>query len=102
MTPSEDIATATKSNFWRKVAAGCIVAAGVCLITALYVFGLNNETATDRDYIQYWSSGQLLDRGANPIALAILCLDRASMARLVRPATKSSEHRLMNQMIVAC
>lgn len=66
MKPSEDIATATKTNFWRKMAAGCIVAAGVCLVMMLYVFGLNNKSATERDYIEYWSAGQLLDHGVNP------------------------------------
>ena len=66
MISSENTATEIRSTLWRKVAAGGILVAGVLLVTLLYVLGLSNKSATERDYIEYWAAGQLLDRGANP------------------------------------
>ena len=63
----------------RKIAAAAIVAAGACLVTAILVLGLDNKTATDRDYIQYWALEQQYAHGANPFdAAAILRIQRAA------------------------
>ena len=44
----------------------------------LYVFGLSNKSAANRDFIQYWASGQLLEHGANPYDVqAALRLEKA-------------------------
>ncbi len=50
----------------RVFAASSIVLAGICLVLAVYIVGLTNKDAAKRDFISYWSAGQLLVRGSNP------------------------------------
>jgi hypothetical protein len=68
-----------KRNPWRVLAAAAIVAAGVCFVTGVYVAGLSDKSATERDFIQYWAAGQQLVHGANPYDIAaILRIERAA------------------------
>lgn len=55
-----------KSSPMRTIAAGLIVAAGVCLVAGVYAIGIDNQNATRRDFIQYWAAERQLIRGANP------------------------------------
>ena len=50
----------------RAIAAAAIIAAGACLLAALYFVGLDDRNAAARDYISYWAAGQQLAHGANP------------------------------------
>jgi Glycosyltransferase family 87 len=56
----------------RKIAAAGIIAVGACLVVAILAFGVNEKTATGRDFIQYWAAEQQLAHGANPYDLAAL------------------------------
>lgn len=68
-----------KKSLWRKIAAAGIVIAGALVVSGIFVIGLNNENATDRDFIQYWAAGQLLVHHGNPYDLrSILQLERAA------------------------
>jgi hypothetical protein len=51
---------------WRKLAAASIVAAGLCFVVGIYVIGLSDKNAAERDFISYWAAGQQLAHGANP------------------------------------
>lgn len=65
-------------NPLRKLAAAAIVAVGACLVVAILVLGVDNKSATGRDYIQYWALEQQLAHGANPYdAAALLRTERA-------------------------
>lgn len=66
----------------RKVAAAGIIVAGACLVVAILVFGLNEKSATGRDFIQYWALEQQLAHGANPY-------DTAALFRVERSAGMS-------------
>jgi hypothetical protein len=55
-----------KRSPWRKLAAGCIIAAGLAYVLALYIVGLSDKNAAQRDFISYWATGQLLVHGGNP------------------------------------
>lgn len=69
-------------TFWRRVAVGCMVAAGCVFVIAIYWFGLTPAQAANRDYIQYWAAGQQLVRHADPYDVgAILRLERAAGLR---------------------
>lgn len=62
----------------RMVAAGCIIAAGACLVTLIYAAALTDQNATERDYIQYWAAEQQLAHSANPYDVdAIYALERS-------------------------
>jgi hypothetical protein len=50
----------------RVLAASLIVLAGVCLLATVYVFGLSDKNAGERDFISYWAAGQQLVHGQNP------------------------------------
>jgi hypothetical protein len=68
-----------KKSPWRAFAAALIVAAGFCFVTGVYVLGLTDKNATERDFIQYWAAGQQLVHGANPYDLAaILRIEQAA------------------------
>jgi len=67
-----------KRSPWRAIAAACIVAAGLCFVVGLFVVGLTDKNASQRDFIQYWAAGQQLIHRANPYDFdAILQLERA-------------------------
>jgi hypothetical protein len=55
-----------KKSPLRVLAAACIVAAGFCFVATVFVVGLNNKSAAERDFISYWAAGQQLMHGANP------------------------------------
>jgi hypothetical protein len=55
-----------KQSPLRKLAAGCIVAAGVAYVLTLFISGLSDQNAAERDFISYWAAGQLAVHGANP------------------------------------
>ena len=60
---------------WRIAAAVCLVAAGI----SIFVLIARNNNAGQRDFIQYWASGQHLIHGANPYDDAsIQALERAN------------------------
>jgi hypothetical protein len=60
------------------LAAGCILAAGFLCVIGVYMAGLSNRNATERDYIQYWAAGQQVVHRANPYDLAgVLEAERA-------------------------
>ena len=50
----------------RVVAASLIVLAGVCLLATVYVVGLSDKNAGERDFISYWAAAQQLVHGQNP------------------------------------
>jgi hypothetical protein len=51
---------------WRAFAAASIIAAGLCYVVGIYVIGLSDKNAAERDFISYWAAGQQLAHGANP------------------------------------
>ena len=66
-------------NRLRVFAAACIIAAGAALVAGIYAVGITDKNATERDYIQYWSAGQLLAHGQNPYdVLAILRIEQSA------------------------
>ncbi len=68
-----------KSSPWRVLAAGCIVAAGVCFVGIIYATGLSDKNASQRDFISYWAAGQQLAHGENPYDFAAVHnLERAA------------------------
>lgn len=69
----------------RAVAAACIVAAGFCFVAGIFIVGLSDKNATDRDFIQYWAAGKQLVHGANPY-------DPAAILQIERGAGLNSYH----------
>ena len=68
-----------KSSLWRKVAAAAIVAAGLGYVVGMYLIGLSDKNAADRDFISYWAAGRQLAHGANPYdILAVRTLEVAA------------------------
>ncbi|UWZ82074.1 glycosyltransferase family 87 protein [Occallatibacter riparius] len=55
-----------KSSVGRKVAAGAILLAGVGYVLTLFVMGLSDRNAAERDFISYWAAGSLAVQGGNP------------------------------------
>ncbi|MGD0832401.1 MAG: glycosyltransferase 87 family protein [Terracidiphilus sp.] len=55
---------------WRAFAAAAIVALGVCFVVGMYVLGLDDKNAAERDFISYWAAGQQLVHAANPYDFA--------------------------------
>jgi hypothetical protein len=47
-------------------AAALIALAGAAIVICIVVFGVSNEAATKRDYLEYWSAEQVLAHGGNP------------------------------------
>jgi hypothetical protein len=58
-----------KSSPLRALGAASIVAAGLCFVLAIYIAGLSDKNAAERDFISYWAAGQQLVHGANPYDL---------------------------------
>lgn len=58
-----------KTSPLRKLAAACIVAAGVCFVIGLYATFLTDKNASQRDFISYWAAGHQLVHGADPYDL---------------------------------
>jgi hypothetical protein len=68
-----------KANPWRVLAAAGIIAAGLCFGLGVYIVGLSDKNASERDFIEYWAAGQQLAHGANPYDFAgILQRERAA------------------------
>ncbi|MGA2674447.1 MAG: glycosyltransferase family 87 protein [Terracidiphilus sp.] len=75
-----------KKSPWRAFAAALIVAAGFCFVTGVYVLGLTDKNATERDFIQYWAAGQQLVHGADPYDVeAILRIERTAGLEVNQP-----------------
>lgn len=55
-----------KWNPLRVLAAAAITAACASTIVCAFVLGLDNQSVTERDYIQYWAAEQLFAAGSNP------------------------------------
>jgi hypothetical protein len=63
----------------RKLAAAGIVIAGACLLMAILYFGVDDKSATGRDFIQYWALEHQLAHGANPYdARALFRIERSA------------------------
>jgi hypothetical protein len=63
----------------RVLAAASIVAAGFCFVLGVYIVGLSDENAAERDFISYWAAGQQLMHGKNPYDLeAVRALELAA------------------------
>jgi len=50
----------------RVFAVSLITLAGLGLVLAAYMVGLSNKNAAERDFISYWSAGQLIVHHQNP------------------------------------
>jgi Glycosyltransferase family 87 len=50
----------------RRIAAGAIILAGVGYVLTLFVMGLSDRNAAQRDFISYWAAGSLAVHGGNP------------------------------------
>ena len=74
-----------KANPWRVLAAACILAFGA----GIFVFAVSNDSAGQKDFIEYWSSGQQLVHGANPY-------DSAAIFQLERSASFDGDHPLIS------
>ena len=62
----------------RTIAAALIVAAGACLVAGVYAVGIDTQSATERDFIQYWAAERQLIHGANPYDVgAIFRMEKA-------------------------
>jgi hypothetical protein len=60
---------------WRVLAAACILALGA----AIFIFAVSNDSAGQKDFIEYWASGQQLAHGANPYGhTEIFALERSA------------------------
>jgi Glycosyltransferase family 87 len=70
--------SAAKKSPLRMLAAGCILGAGILCVIGAYMAGLTNQSATERDYIEYWAAGQQVVHGSNPYDVAgVLRAERA-------------------------
>jgi hypothetical protein len=74
-----------KANPWRVIAAACILAIGA----GIFVFAVSNDSAGQKDFIEYWASGQQLAHGANPY-------DNAAIYHLERTAGFDGDHPLIS------
>lgn len=73
----------------RKLAAAGILAAGACLVVAILILGVDNKSASGRDFIQYWALEQQLAHGGNPY-------DEAALLRIERSAGMDKPGVLMS------
>ena len=64
MYPAEP--AATRRSPWRMAAAACIVLACASLVLGMFAAFLTDKNAAERDFIEYWASGQQLVHSANP------------------------------------
>jgi hypothetical protein len=60
------VSESKERSLWRVLAAAGIVVCGVGLMVAMYATQLTDKDAAERDFISYWSAGQLLVHGQNP------------------------------------
>ena len=66
-----------KTNPMRVAGAACIVIAGAFLVAGILFFGMTEESAANRDFIEYWAAGQQLVHSENPYdATGILTRER--------------------------
>jgi hypothetical protein len=68
----------------RVLAAACILAIGA----SIFVFAVSNDSAGQKDFVEYWASGQQLMHGANPY-------DSQAVYRLERSAGFDGDHPLL-------
>lgn len=50
----------------RVFIAAAMVLVGVAVVFAVYISGISDSNAAERDFISYWAAGHLLDHGRNP------------------------------------
>lgn len=63
---SESAGGPLKRSSIRRAAAAGIVLAGVAYVLTLFVTGLSDRNAAERDFISYWAAGKLALSGGNP------------------------------------
>jgi Glycosyltransferase family 87 len=68
----------------RRLAAGAIVLAGTAYVLVLFVTGLSDRNASERDFIAYWAAGKLAISGGDPY-------DPASVRQLEASAGRASD-----------
>ncbi|HEY3706801.1 MAG TPA: glycosyltransferase family 87 protein [Terracidiphilus sp.] len=56
----------TRQSPLRKLAAAGIVLAGIAYVLTLFVMGLSDRNAAERDFISYWAAGKLAVSRGNP------------------------------------
>lgn len=80
-----------KKSAWRAVAAGAIVAAGLCWVTFVFALSLTVKDVTGRDYIEYWAAGRQVIHHANPYdPSAILRLEQSAGMERDQPEVSPS------------
>lgn len=68
-----------RRGFWRKIAAGAIIAAGFLWVVFLFAITLTDHDVAGRDYVQYWAEGRQALAHSNPFdANAILRLEQSA------------------------
>jgi len=66
-------------SVWRTIAVCLITVACLALVVGMYAAFLTDKDATQRDFIEYWATGQQLIHGANPYdPVAVLHLQQAA------------------------
>jgi hypothetical protein len=68
----------------RKAAAAAIILAGLAYVLTLFVMGLSNRNAAQRDFVAYWAAGNLAVHGGNPY-------DPGAVRRLEEGAGRASD-----------
>jgi len=63
---ADEMQSSPNSSPARILGAACIVVAGALLIAGILFFGMTDESAANRDFIEYWAAGQQLVHSANP------------------------------------
>ena len=77
---------AINRSLGRKIAAGCILAAGLLFISAIFTVGLAKTNPGGKDFVEYWAAEQALAHHGNPYdAATILATERAVGFKLERP-----------------
>ena len=76
-----------KKSPLRILAAAAIVVVGAGLVICTYALGLDNQSVTGRDYIQYWAAERLLAVGSNPYDPALILREQQA-AGMTDPAPK--------------
>lgn len=65
----EDIAGEKKHRLKKRVrvlAAALLTLAGAAVLLTVYIAGISDSNAAERDFISYWAAGHLLAHGQNP------------------------------------
>jgi hypothetical protein len=60
------LASPARRSRLRRFGAACLVVAGIFFALVIYIRIFSDQSALDRDYIEYWAQGQLLAHHADP------------------------------------